>query len=172
MAVVLTIGTFDLFHSGHVDLLLRCKRLAGPAGKVIVGLNTDEFVEGYKGAPPVIRYHDRERVLTSNKNVFDVVKNDQEDGSIKGLLGDLEGWSYHPDILAVGEDWAGPSKDYHAQIGVDRSELLALHGVSLVFLPRPAGGISTTEIKRRLMGSAAPAPLIINHPPTLYGRGE
>jgi glycerol-3-phosphate cytidylyltransferase len=45
MAVVYTGGTFDLFHSGHVNLLRRCSEI----GTVVVSLNTDEFIEKYKG---------------------------------------------------------------------------------------------------------------------------
>ena len=42
---VLTLGTFDLFHEGHVNLLARCRMLAGRNGLVVVALNPDEFVE-------------------------------------------------------------------------------------------------------------------------------
>jgi cytidyltransferase-like protein len=49
MAIVYTGGTFDLFHSGHVNLLMRCKEIAGLEGKVVVGLNSDAFVQRFKG---------------------------------------------------------------------------------------------------------------------------
>ena len=45
---VYTGGTFDLFHSGHVQFLRRCADL----GRVVVSLNTDEFVKSYKPYPP------------------------------------------------------------------------------------------------------------------------
>lgn len=149
MATVLTIGTFDLFHAGHVDLLRRCQQLAGPDGKVIVGLNTDEFVEGYKGEKPVISFRNREDVLYALGMVHDVFASDQPDGSIKELLDDVRK-NYGLDILAVGSDWA--DKDYYAQIGIESETLLLLERVGLVYLPRPKTGISTTEIKVRISG--------------------
>ena len=48
MPIVYTGGTFDLFHSGHVNLLKKCKEVAGINGKVIVSLNTDEFIKKAK----------------------------------------------------------------------------------------------------------------------------
>jgi len=50
MGLIYTGGTFDLFHAGHVEFLRRCSDL----GRVLVSLNTDEFIEEYKGKPPVI----------------------------------------------------------------------------------------------------------------------
>ena len=51
MPIVYTGGTFDLFHSGHVNLLKRCKDIAGSNGKVIVSLNQNDFIKKYKGKP-------------------------------------------------------------------------------------------------------------------------
>ena len=59
MSIVYTGGTFDLFHSGHVNLLKRCKDLAGDWGSVVVSLNTDEFIQQYKGKPPVCSTEER-----------------------------------------------------------------------------------------------------------------
>jgi len=50
--VVYTGGTFDLFHAGHSRFLARCAQL----GDVVVSLNTDEFIEEYKGKPPIISF--------------------------------------------------------------------------------------------------------------------
>ncbi len=56
---VITLGTFDLFHLGHLKLLKRCRDFAGEHGVVTVGLNTDEFITRYKGKPPVMSYEER-----------------------------------------------------------------------------------------------------------------
>ena len=48
MNIIYTGGTFDLFHSGHVNLLKRCREVAGQEGKVVVALNTDDFIFQFK----------------------------------------------------------------------------------------------------------------------------
>ena len=50
MATVITYGTYDLFHIGHLKLLQRAKNLAGEGGKLIVAVSTDRFnwVEKHK----------------------------------------------------------------------------------------------------------------------------
>ena len=97
---VLTLGTFDLFHAGHVALFRRCRNLAGSGGRVIVGLNTDEFVERYKGAPPVIGYVDREAVIEACVHVDCVLPNDQPDGTAAAVIEESGA-----DIIVVGSDW-------------------------------------------------------------------
>jgi len=138
---VLTLGTFDLFHTGHVNLLRRCRWMAGESGTVLVGLNTDSFVERYKGAPPVIAYADRYRVLMACRYVDGVVPNDQPDGSIRDVLGATE-----TSAIVVGSDWQ--DRDYHAQIGVTAEEL-AGRGIRVAYAPYTPG-ISTTAIKAAL----------------------
>src|SRR5438105_3578943 len=54
--IVYTGGTFDLIHTGHLYLLRQCRSLAGPAGVVVVSLNTDEFVLEYKQRAPIQPY--------------------------------------------------------------------------------------------------------------------
>jgi len=71
MGIVYTGGTFDLFHAGHSFFLRRCSEL----GRVTVALNTDEFIEAYKGKPPVISYADRAEVLMSCRYVDSVIPN-------------------------------------------------------------------------------------------------
>ncbi len=154
---VLTIGTFDLYHAGHVDLLRRCRQLAGSDGKVIVGLNTDQFIKQYKGSPPIVSFQDRETVLFTSQFVDDVLPNTQNDPgvSIEPLLAEVRKWygsTRERIVLAVGSDLA--AKDYYEQIGVDPAVLLEILKVDLVFLPRPAGGISTSRIKADLLASA------------------
>ena len=69
--IVYTGGTFDLLHAGHIAFLRRCAEL----GRVVVSLNTDEFISAYKGRPPVMSYSEREAVLLGCRYVDEVVPN-------------------------------------------------------------------------------------------------
>ena len=63
MSIVYTGGTFDLFHSGHVNLLKRCKEIAGDNGTVVAAVNKDEFILETKGKLPVCNLEERKAVL-------------------------------------------------------------------------------------------------------------
>lgn len=140
---VLTLGTFDLFHRGHVALLARCRALAGPSGAVIVGLNTDRFVAAYK-RPPTLGYDDREAVLAACRYVDAVLPNDQPDGTIRDVLVPAD-----PDVVAVGWDWHPSSgRDYWEQIGLTRAQL-AERDIAVAWLPRTEGISSSAILARR-----------------------
>jgi len=140
MRSVLTVGTFDLTHYGHYKLFENCSHIAGFGGEVIVGVNTDEFIEKYKGKRPVLTYEERVKNIISCKYVDDVIENYSGE-TLAPLLEDIE-----PDFLVVGSDWA--SKDYYKQIGVTQ-EWLEDRRIVLVYVPYTTL-ISSTEIKRRL----------------------
>ena len=139
MALVYTGGTFDLFHAGHVNLLRRCKDIAGE-GRVIVSLNTDEFVMQYKGSKPVCNFHERKRVLESCRFVDQVIEN------VNGADSKVAIDSVAPDYIVIGSDWA--TRDYHAQMGFSQ-EWLDERGIGLIYVPYTRE-ISTTEIKTRM----------------------
>jgi len=138
--VVLTLGTFDLFHAGHVNLLARCRTLAGPTGLVVVALNGDDFIEAYKGRPPVIEYRNRHSVVSACRYVDRVVWNQGGRDSKPAIE------SVGPDIIAVGSDWE--SKDYYGQLNVTQDWIDA-HRIRVVYLPYTAG-ISSSQIRARL----------------------
>lgn len=141
MTRVLTMGTYDLLHAGHVAHLRRCRDLAGD-GQVVVGLNTDRFAASYK-RPPTLTYAEREAVLAACRYVDAVVPNDQPNGSSAGLI---EGVA--PDLIVISWDWhPATGRDYWAQIGVSR-EWVAGRGIRFLWLPHTAG-ISTTDILAR-----------------------
>lgn len=133
---VYTGGTFDLFHSGHVELLRRCAEF----GSVTVALNTDEFIEAYKGRKPVMSYAEREAVLLGCRWVNRVVPN--LGGADSRIAIDL----VKPDLIVIGSDWA--VRDYHAQMGFDQP-WLDERGIGLCYVPYTKG-ISSTDIKSRL----------------------
>ena len=74
--VIYTGGTFDLLHKGHIRFLKSCRKLAGEDGRVVVSLNTDEFIEAYKGKPPVMTFDERQELLLATKYVDFVVTNE------------------------------------------------------------------------------------------------
>lgn len=137
---VYTGGTFDLFHIGHVRLLERCRELARESGMVIVSLNTDEFIEEYKGKPPIISYQDRAEVLLSCRYVDKVIPNFGNEDSKPAII------EASPDIIAIGSDWA--RKDYYKQMQFTQDWLDKLN-ISLIYIPYTTG-TSSTEIKARL----------------------
>jgi glycerol-3-phosphate cytidylyltransferase len=133
---VYTGGTFDLFHAGHVRFLERCRQF----GKVTVALNTDEFIEAYKGKPPVMSYQERAEVLLACRFVHDVVPNFDGADSRTAIE-----W-VEPDLIVIGSDWA--VRDYHAQMGFDQA-WLDERGIGLCYLPYTKG-VSSTDIKARI----------------------
>ena len=133
-------GTFDLFHAGHVDLLEYCKWLAGKKGQVVVSLNTDDFIERYKGKRPKMTYRERETVLLACKYVDRVIPNEGGEDSRPTLK------EVGPDFLVVGSDWA--RKDYYKQMGFTQ-DWLDQEGIALVYIPR-SRQLSTTAIKERI----------------------
>lgn len=134
--VVYTGGTFDLPHAGHVNFLRECARL----GSVYVSLNTDDFIQQYKGKPPVMSFNERYEVLSEFRSVHVIMSNDGGADSKDAIL------QVRPDIIAIGSDWA--RKDYYKQMGFTQ-DWLDEHDISLIYIPYTSG-ISSTEIKRRL----------------------
>ena len=142
MSTVYTGGTFDLFHSGHANLLKRCREIAGEEGRVVVSLNTDDFILKYKGSLPICSETERKAVLESCMYVDEVIMN--VGGSDSRIAIDM----VNPDYIVIGSDWA--RRDYHKQMGFDQF-WLDERGIGLVYVPYTKA-ISSTEIKGRLSG--------------------
>jgi cytidyltransferase-like protein len=132
---VLTAGTFDLFHAGHVEFLRRCAWL----GQVTVAVNTDWFVRYYKKQDPVISYEGRARVVEACGYVSRVIS--QPAVKLGPLIDRVK-----PDFLAIGSDWA--TRDYYSQIGVTQ-DWLDERGIILVYIPYTQG-VSSSGIRERL----------------------
>jgi len=126
MTTVLTYGTFDLFHVGHVNLL---ERIAQLGDRVIVGVSSDEF-NAVKGKRSVMSYEDRARIVSAIKGVDLVIPEhgwEQKADDIR---------EHGVDLFVMGDDWAGRF-----------DELGSLCEVR--YLPRTAG-VSTTGLKQML----------------------
>lgn len=128
-------GTFDMFHQGHVRLLARARDI----GEVTVALNTDSFIQEYKGRPPVMRLDERIEVVAGCRYVDDVVVNTGGWNSAETIL------KVKPDFIVHGDDWMG--NEYLQQLGIDR-EFLCENEIGLIYLPYTQG-VSTTELIRR-----------------------
>ena len=133
---VYTGGTFDLLHAGHMNFLRRCAEL----GSVTVSLNTDEFIEEYKGKRPILSYEEREGALLGCRWVDRVVPN------LGGIDSRIAIGLSEPDLIVIGSDWA--RRDYYAQMGFDQ-DWLDERGIGLCYIPYTQG-ISSTVIKERL----------------------
>lgn len=136
---VLTVGTFDLIHSGHIQLINNCYKLAGSTGKVVVGINSDDFVYEYKKIKPIIPLTDRVKVISNLLKVHKVVVNESK--SLEKLLIEEK-----PNILVVGSDWA--KKDYFSQIGVTLDWLYS-KDILLVYT-HYTEGVSSSEIRKNI----------------------
>lgn len=127
MRTILTYGTFDLLHIGHINLLKRARELGD---RLIVALSTDEFNRVAKNKVCVNSYADRKVILESLRFVDQVIP--EENWEQKNT--DVE--KYGVDVFTIGDDWEG-----HFDFLKDRCEV--------VYLPRTAN-ISTTEIKNTI----------------------
>ncbi len=128
MKRVLTYGTFDLLHYGHIRLLKRAKALGD---YLIVAASTDEF-NAIKGKKSYHNYETRKEMLESVRYVDLVIPEKTWEQKIQDIK------DYKVDIVVMGSDWAGSDKfdylkDYCEVIYLDRTE-----------------GVSTTKIKKEL----------------------
>ena len=126
MINILTFGTFDLFHIGHLKILERCKEIDHNS-KLIVGVSTDKLNYKKKNFFPIYKQSDRLEIVKSIKYVDIVFFEESLELKREYLL------KYNADILVMGDDWKGKFDEF-ADI------------CKVVYLPRTPD-ISTTEIK-------------------------
>jgi len=123
MKKVITYGTFDLLHWGHIRLLQRAKE---QGDYLIVGLSTDEF-NAIKHKEAYHSYEHRKYILEAIKYVDEVIPEENWDQKTKDVQ------KYGVDLFVMGDDWQGQFDFLKEQCEVR-------------YLPRTAG-ISTTKIK-------------------------
>lgn len=128
MKRVLTYGTFDLLHYGHIRLLQRAKSLGD---YLIVAVSTDEF-NAIKNKKSYHNYETRKKMLEAIRYVDLVIPEENWEQKINDVK------EYHVDTVVMGSDWAGSDKfdylkDYCELVYLDRTE-----------------GISTSKIKQDL----------------------
>lgn len=126
MRKVITYGTFDLFHVGHLNILKRAKELGD---YLVVAVSSDRFNE-IKGKKCAIPENERMAIVEAIKYVDEVIL----ENSWEQKIDDIQ--KHNIDIFVMGDDWKGKFdflKDY----------------CEVVYLPR-TDGISTTQIKKEL----------------------
>ena len=128
MKRVLTYGTFDLLHYGHINILRRAKQLGD---YLVVALSTDEF-NASKGKVAYHNYETRKKMLEAIRYVDLVIPENCWEQKIDDVK------NYHIDTVVMGGDWKGSDKfDYLKDY------------CNLVFLDRTPG-VSTSMIKNDL----------------------
>jgi choline-phosphate cytidylyltransferase len=96
--IVLTFGTFDVFHVGHLRLLNRARSLGN---RLVVGVSSDELNFRKKGRLPVFDQAQRMETISALRCVDEVFVEESLELKREYIL------RYRGDILAMGDDWAG-----------------------------------------------------------------
>ena len=130
MRRVITYGTFDLLHYGHINLLRRAKEYGD---YLIVALSTDEFNWNEKQKKCYFSYERRKQLLEAIRYVDLVIP----ETSWEQKRSDIH--EYHVDTFVIGDDWEG------------KFDFLKEEGAEVVYLERTPD-ISTTSIKQDIKG--------------------
>lgn len=128
MKKVITYGTFDLLHTGHINILKRAKDLGD---YLIVAVSTDEF-NAIKHKESYHSYEERKHILEAVKYVDEVIGESDWGQKVRDVR------NHEVDVFVMGDDWRGEFdflKEY----------------CEVIYLPRTEG-ISTTKIKTDLSG--------------------
>ena len=115
MKRVITYGTFDLLHYGHINLLRRAKERGD---YLIVGLSTDEFNSKGKGKKTYFSYEQRKMLLEALRYVDLVIPEENWEQKAKDIQ------LYHVDTFVIGNDWEGKFdflKEYCEVVYLDRT---------------------------------------------------
>ena len=124
MARVLTYGSFDCLHYGHIRLLERAKELGD---FLIVGLSTDAFGRE-KGKQHLFDYERRKKDLEAISDVDLIIPETSWDQKAEDIK------KYDIDLLVLGSDWVGKFDDVPCKV---------------IYLPRTEG-VSSTKIREAL----------------------
>ena len=131
MTTVVTFGTYDLFHVGHLNILRRAKDLGD---RLVVGVSSDELNYRKKRIRPTYPLDHRMAIVQSVRYVDEVFVEDAMELKRQYLI------EHRADILVMGDDWEGRFDEF-------------LDICRVVYLPRTVG-ISSTDVKVRIRGVA------------------
>jgi glycerol-3-phosphate cytidylyltransferase len=128
MTIVITFGTYDLLHIGHINILERASKLGN---KLIVGVSTDQLNYSKKQKYPIYNQNDRLKIIKSLGFVNDVFFEESLQKKREYIL------KYKADILVMGDDWKDKFNEFNDICKV-------------IYLPRTEN-ISTTEIINKIL---------------------
>ena len=123
MKTVITFGTFDLFHIGHLNILRRAAQLGD---RLVVGISSDDFTVRKKSRKPIFNQDARQKIVQALKWVDDTFIEESFDKKREYILKEKA------DIFVMGNDWKNKFNEFEDICKV-------------IYLPRTTG-ISTTEI--------------------------
>lgn len=132
MKNVITYGTYDLLHLGHINMLRRCRNLGD---RLIVALSTDEFNLKMKQKESIQNYIERKKILEAIRYVDQVVPEENWEQKITDVN------RYNIAVFAIGDDWSG------------KFDFLKAH-CEVIYLPRTED-ISTTIRKKQIVQAYA-----------------
>lgn len=121
MKTVITYGTFDLLHYGHIEILRRAKELAGDEGKLIVAISSDEF-NAIKNKKAYMPYAKRKELVEAIRYVDEVIPEEnwqQKKTDVK---------KHKVDVFVMGNDWEGKFdelKDYCKVVYLPRTKTIS-----------------------------------------------
>ena len=121
--IIITFGTFDLFHIGHLNMINRCKKYGD---KLIVGISTDKLNYSKKNRYPIINERNRMEIVKNLKAVDEVFFEESLELKEQYIK------KYNADIFIIGDDWKGKF-DYINKL------------CKVIYLPRTSN-VSTTDI--------------------------
>ncbi len=127
MTIVITFGTYDLFHIGHHNILKRAKKYGD---KLVVGISTDALNYKKKQKYPIYSESERKTILSSIKYVDEVFLEESLEQKREYII------KYKANILIMGDDWKGKFDELNDICKV-------------IYLPRTEN-ISTTQIKSNI----------------------
>ena len=127
MKKVITYGTFDLFHIGHLNILKKAKE---QCDYLIVGVSTDELVQKTKNKTPIIPFEERIEIIKAIKYVDMAVPQENKD---KIAAYD----KYKFDVMFVGDDWKGSSLFSKCEVELKK------HNCDVIYFPYTKGTSST-----------------------------
>jgi len=123
---IITFGTFDLIHIGHINILKKAKYYNNKNNKLIVGISSDEFSFQKKNKYPIYNQNQRKEILESLRFVDQVFFEESFDKKREYIINN------NANILIMGNDWEGKFDEFNDICKV-------------IYLPRTPS-ISTTEI--------------------------